>query len=260
MIDIGVITGSGISDSSGSEKTSLIQTRFGEAEVAVTEVGPWSVGSIRRHGEGHRHLPHTVNHRANIAALKRLGARAVFSTTAVGALAPDIALGRPIIFDDLFFPANSLPNGEPCTFFTEPGDPERGHLIWDEPFSPRLRRKLAHAASGLGLEVRTGGVYAHTNGPRFETPAEIRWLASLGATTVSQTCGPEVVLAGELELPYALVGFPVNHATGVSETEDDLDAMFALAAEVMPRLVFRAVESLEEADLAFDHGYVYRFE
>ena len=77
---------------------------------------------------------------------------------------------------------------------------------------------------------------------------------------MSQTCGPEAVLAEELNLPYALVGFPVNYATGVAEPEpnEELDRLLTLSAEVLPRLVLRAVEALEEEDLAFDHGYVHR--
>jgi purine nucleoside phosphorylase len=193
-------------------------------------------------------------------ALKQFGARAVLATTTVGAVDPGILLGRPILFDDLFFPENRLPNGEPCTIFTEAGDPERGHFIGKEPFSPSLRRKMRLAAGDLGIEVTIGGVYAHTNGPRFETRAEIRALKMAGAAAVSQTCGPEVVLAGELELPYGLVGFPVNYATGVAEPEPkkELDRLLALSVMVLPRLVFRTVEMLEEEDLAFDHGYVYR--
>jgi 5'-methylthioadenosine phosphorylase len=175
---------------------------------------------------------------------------------------PGVALGQPILFDDLFFPENRLPNGEPCTIFTEPGDPARGHLVASEPFSPNLRRKMELAARDLGIEVTVGGVYAHTNGPRFETRAEIKALNAAGVAAVSQTCGPEAVLAGELELPYGLVGFPVNYATGVADPEpkEELDRLLALSARVLPRLVLRTVEMLEEKDLTFDHGYVYRVE
>ncbi len=260
MIDVGVITGSGVYGLPGDSETHLVENAFGEAKVAVTRVGPWTVGSISRHQSGHHHLPHTIPHRANLTALKQLGARAVLATTAVGAVDPNIPLGRPILFDDLFFPGNVLPDGEACSIFTVPGDPDRGHLIWTEPFAPRLRRKLALAAGGLGLEVTRGGVYGHTNGPRFETRAEIRWLGAAGVTAVSQTCGPEVVLAGELGLAYGLVGFPVNYATGVAEPEtgEELGRLLALSSEVLPQLVLRATEMLEEEDLVFDHGYVYR--
>jgi 5'-methylthioadenosine phosphorylase len=260
MIDIGIIAGSGIYELPGDREPRVVESHFGEAEMAIFRAGPWAVGGISRHGKGHRHLPHTIPYRANLMALKQLGARAVLATTTVGAVDPGILLGRPILFDDLFFPENRLPNGEPCTIFMEPGDPERGHFIGKEPFSPSLRRKMGLAAGDLGIEVAIGGVYAHTNGPRFETRAEIRALKVAGVAAVSQTCGPEAVLAGELELPYGLVGFPVNYATGVAELEpkEELDRLLTLSARVLPRLVFRTVEMLKEEDLAFDHGYVYR--
>lgn len=262
MIDIGIITGSGIYRLTENSGPYQVKTRFGLAEVAVLRVGPWTVGAISRHGMDHHHLPHTVPHQANLTALKQLGARAVLATTAVGVVDADIPLGRPILFDDLFFPENLLPNGAACTIFTEPGDPERAHLIRDEPFAPRLRRKLELAAESLGQEATVGGVYGHTNGPRFETRSEIRWLNSVGVTAVSQTCGPEVVLAGELELPYALAGFPVNYATGVekSESKQELSHLLALSAKTLAHLVLQTVEMLEEEDLAYDHGFLYRVE
>lgn len=260
MIDIGIITGSGVYALPKDHDLHTVETSFGEVEVAVSAVGAWTVGSVSRHGSGHRNLPHTVPHRANIAALAKLGARAILATTVVGAVDPNASLGCSILFDDLFFPGNNLPDGSACTVFTEPGDPARGHLVWSEPFAPRLRRKLELAAEDLGLKAVRGGVYGHTNGPRFETPAEIRWLAATGVTAVSQTCGPEVVLAGELSIPYGLVGFPVNYATGVSgsESEEELGRWIQLSTEVLPRLILRAAELLEEEDLTFGHGYIYR--
>ena len=261
MIDVGIITGSGIYELPGDRESRVVENRFGKVEVSMFSAGPWTVGGISRHGRDHRHLPHTIPHQANLMALGQLGARAVLATTVVGAVDPGVPLGRPVLFDDLFFPTNLLPSGAECTFFTEPSDPARGHLIWDEPFAPRLRKRLEIAAENLGLEATVGGVYGHTNGPRFESRAEIRWLATAGVMAVSQTCGPEAVLAGELEIPYALVGFPVNYATGVSESRrEELDRLLALSTEVLPRLVLRAAETLEEKDLAFGNGYVYRVE
>jgi 5'-methylthioadenosine phosphorylase len=261
MIDIGIIAGSGIYELREDRESRVVESRFGEAEVAIFRAGPWTVGGISRHGKGHHHLPHTIPYRANLAALKQLGARAILATTTVGAVDPGILLGRPILFDDLFFPENRLPNGEPCTIFTEPGDPDRGHFI-GSPFSPSLQRKMGLAAGNLEIEVAIGGVYAHTNGPRFETRAEIKALDAAGVAAVSQTCGPETVLAAELELPYGLVGFPVNYATGVTEPEpkEELDRLISLSTRVLPRLVLRTVEMLEEKDLTFDYGYVYRVE
>ena len=124
MIDLGVITGSGIDKFARTWESRVVESRFGAAEVAVFSIGRWTVGGISRHGKGHLHLPHTIPHRANLVALKQLGARAVLATTSVGAVDSGTPLGLPIIFDDLYFPENRLPGGETCTIFTEPGDPE----------------------------------------------------------------------------------------------------------------------------------------
>lgn len=262
MIDVGIVTGSGICGISNASEPRMVRSPYGETSVAVFQAGPWSVGSISRHGKNHRHLPHTVPHRANIAALEKLGVRAVLAVTVVGAVDPDLPLGRCVLFDDLYFPENRLPGGEPCTVFPEPGQRRRGHLVWNEPFSPRLRERARLAAQSLGLDASLGGTYAHTNGPRFETAAEIRALGAMGAAAVSQTCGPEAVLAAELGLPYCLVGFPVNRATGTGkpEAKEELDDRLQLASEVLPRLLLRTAETLTEEDFAFDYGYVYRFD
>ena len=261
-IDIGVIMGSGLYTFPGEARDRRVETGFGGAVVQVGRAGRWRVGTISRHGPGHRLLSHQIEHRANLAALVQLGARAVLATTVVGAVDPTLALGKPVLFDELYFLENRLPDGEVCTIFTEPGAPERGHLILEEPFSPRLRHRAARAAEELELGPTIGGVYGHTNGPRFETRAEIGALWAAGVTAVSLTCGPETVLAGELELPYALVGFPVNRAAGVGEpeTREDLDRRLARSKEVLPRLLLRTIETLEEEDFAFDYGYVYRME
>ncbi len=264
-IDLGVITGSGVYELSGGsfeEERRVVASRFGEAEVAISCVGGWRVGAISRHLRGHFHLPNTIPHRANLAALKLLGARAVLATTSVGAVASGVVPGRPVVFDDLYFPDNRLPDGGLCTIFDEPGERGRGHLISSEPFSPKLRRRLEKAASEVCREVTPGGIYAHTNGPRFETASEIRALASFGVAAVSQTCGPEAILAGELEMPYALVGFPVNYATGIGEieTKKDLERLIARSSEVLPRIVLEAAANLEEADLTNSSGYIYRIE
>jgi purine nucleoside phosphorylase len=260
--DIGIITGTGVRGLSEAPELCPVETAYGEVEASVFAAGPWTVAGIARHGRGHRHLPHTIPHRAHVSAFEGLGVRAVLAVTVVGAVDPGLPLGRCVLFDDLYFPENRLPDGRPCTVFPEPGERGRGHLVWSEPFAPRLRERARLAARELGLDARVGGTYGHTNGPRFETPAEIRALGAMGVAAVSQTCGPEAVLAAESQIPYLLIGYPVNRATGTGEpeTKAELDERLSLAAEVLPRLLLRTVETLREEDLAFDHGYVYRFE
>ena len=123
-----------------------------------------------------------------------------------GSLDPELELGTLIVFDDLHFLANRLPDGSLCTLHTEPGAPGRGHWIFDRPFSEPLRRALLDGAREAGCAVRDGGCYGHVDGPRFNTQTEIRMLMQAGVTAVSQTAGPETVLAGEAKLPYALLG------------------------------------------------------
>ena len=80
-----------------------------------------------------------------------------------------------------------------------------------------MRAGLVAGARSAGLEVRDGGTYGHVDGPRLNTVSEIAQLAAAGVAAVSQTGGPETVLAGEARLPFALVGFVTDHANGVTE-------------------------------------------
>ncbi len=175
---------------------------------------------VSRHGAGHTHLSNHLNHRAYIWALKELGASVVIGCTACGAVDPTLELGSLIVFDDLHFISNRLPDGALCTFFTEPEDPARGHwILHGGPFSEELREVLVAAAADGDYLTRPRGAYGHVDGPRFNTPAEIAQLACRGVTAVSQTAGPETVLCGELELPFALIGYVTDYANEVKPGE-----------------------------------------
>ena len=164
----------------------------------------------------HVRLSNSVPHRADIWALHELGATAVIGCTACGAVDPSLELGSLVVFDDLHFISNRLPDGSLCTFFAQPGDPRRGHwILHGGPFSAGVRAALLAGAAQSGHEARDGGTYGHVDGPRFNTPAEIGQLAACGVIAVSQTGGPETVLCGELDLPFALMGFVTDYANEV---------------------------------------------
>ena len=186
---------------------------------------------ISRHEEGHARLSNLVTHRANIAALAQEGAAGVLAVTVCGAVDPSVELGSVVCFDDLHFLANRLPNGELCTFYPEPGDPRRGHWIFDDPFSAELRTALLEGAAGARVEVRDGGCYGHVDGPRFNTRTEIAQLQAAGVTAVSQTAGPETVLAGEANVPYALLGYATDYANGVSAEPTPVAELIRLVGE-----------------------------
>jgi len=227
---VGIITGSGTYALPGFQDAEAheVDTRFGPARVTM---GTWSgadVVHVSRHGEGHQRLSSSVRHRANVLALKEAGADCVLAATVCGALDPRLELGTLIVFDDLHFLANRLPDGSLCTLYDEPGMSGRGHWIFDTPFAPELRGALLEAARAAGRPVRDGGCYGHVDGPRFNSRTEIRMLQQAGVTAVSQTAGPETVLCGEAELPYALVGYATDYANGVPEEPTPVETLIDL--------------------------------
>jgi purine nucleoside phosphorylase len=151
---IGVITGSGTYSLPGfaDAVNEDVATPWGTVPVARGRVSGVEILHLSRHGAGHARLSNHVEHRANIAALARAGARAAVGLTVCGAVDPAVELGSLICFDDLHFPSNRLPDGSLCTFYGEAGDPRRGHWIFERPTArtrrdSRLRKPAATATS-----------------------------------------------------------------------------------------------------------------
>ncbi|MGW0732011.1 MTAP family purine nucleoside phosphorylase [Streptomyces sp. NPDC002851] len=258
---IGVITGSGSYEwphlDGAAQRT--IATRYGEVPVTEGRLKDTEIVQLSRHGTGHQRLSHQVDHKANLAALRGADVDGVVALTVCGSLDPAAPPGSLIVFDDLHFPSNRLPDGSPCTWFDAPGQPGRGHWIFDRPFSEPLRRGLIEAARAGDVPVVERGVYGHVDGPRFNSRSEIAALAAAGVTAVSQTAGPEVVLAGEAELPLALVGFVTDHANGVTPEPEPVDALLtrmAASKRIFADLIARTVPTLDALAPA---GFVYRF-
>ena len=230
---VGVLTGTGTYALPGFESATAesVSTRFGEARVTQGRIGEVDLLHVSRHGEGHRLLSNHVTHRANISALRDLGADCVLAVTVCGAVDPSVTLGSLIVFDDLHFLANRLADGSLCTLYDEPGDRERAHWIYEGPFSEDLREALLEGCRAAGIPARDGGCYGHVDGPRFNTRAEIRSLATAGVTAVSQTGGPETVLCGEAELPYALIGYATDYANGVPDEPTPVEELARLIGE-----------------------------
>jgi 5'-methylthioadenosine phosphorylase len=251
---IGIVTGSGTYALPGFDgEPHEVETRFGPSRVSAGSFAGADVLHVSRHGEGHARLSSAVTHQANISALQELGADAILAVTVCGAADPSIELGSLIVFDDLHFLANRLPDGSVCTLHTEPGRAGRGHWIFDGPFSEPLRAALLDAAHDVGHPVRDGGCYGHVDGPRFNTRTEIRMLANAGVTAVSQTAGPETVLAGEAEIPYALLGYATDYANGVKPDEptpvEELVRLIGASTATFASVLASAVPRVAQADL-----------
>lgn len=252
---IGILTGSGTYALPGLDVRSaeLVRTLHGSALVTEGVLAGVEILHVSRHREGHERISSQVTHPANIAALKERGADAILGVTVCGACEPDLPLGSLIVFDDLHFLSNRLGDGSLCTLHTVPGAPGRGHWIFDEPFAPPLRAALLEGARAAGFEARDGGCYGHVDGPRFNTKAEIRSLRAVGVTAVSQTGGPETVLAGEAEIPYALLGYATDYANGVSDRPTPVQTLIDLieaSTATFAATLAQAVTRIDAAALA----------
>jgi purine nucleoside phosphorylase len=260
---VGIITGSGTYALSALEagEPEDVETEYGAARITRGTFAGSDVVHVSRHGEGHVRVSNHVTHRANIAALKDAGCDAVLAVTVCGAVDRDVPLGSLIVFDDLHFVSNRLPDGSLCTFHQTPGDERRAHWIYEDPYSPELRRALLAGAAEAGVQARDGGCYGHVDGPRFNTKAEIRGLAACGVTAVSQTAGPETVLCGEAELPFGLVGYATDYANGVHAEATPVERLLELIAastQTFASVLAAAIGKVQASALE-PNGVNYRF-
>ena len=253
---IGIISGSGFYDFMHLENVveRIVGTDFGNVDVVIGNIAGVEVVFLSRHGKGHEKLPNHINYRASMAAMKKLGVDCVISATVCGILDPSVPLGRPIVFNDLFFPDNRLPNGELCSMFYDIAEKGRGHYIFSSPFSGVMRAKIKKMFPNV-LEL----VYAHANGPRFNSRSEIKMFRSY-AGAISQTAGPEVVLAGELEIPILLLGYGVDYANGVCEEPTSMEVLNGNLANSKGVFIDIITAFIEDYDKPSFEGFVYRFD
>ncbi len=246
MIKIGIIGGTGVYNlialSGVSEEN--VKTEFGLIKVFTGEYQGTKIAFLPRHGENHAVPPHKVNYRGNILALQKLGVERILATGAVGSLNLEMRPGEFILVDQFIdFTKNRIQ-----TFFEEG---ERGfvHLDMTAPYCPETRKIIIDAAKKLDLPVKTKGTYVCTEGPRFETPAEIKMYSHAGGDLVGMTTVPEVVLAREAEICYATVAMVTNFAAGISPTPlthaEVLEAM-RQNSENLKKIIIKTIELMPE--------------
>jgi 5'-methylthioadenosine phosphorylase len=241
---VGLIVGTGVDGvqllSDGS--LSSIKTPFGDVSYVRGSMGDVDVCILKRHGEGHVVPPHLINYRANIMALYMLGVEKVVTTSAVGSLKKSIAPGSYALMDGFL----DFTKVRVQTFF-EVG--KVVHTDMTHPYSAVVTDVLATEMSALGLSLHTGEVYVAAEGPRFESPQEVRMYAAMGGSVVGMTGLPEVTLAREAGLEYQTIAIITNYAAGIGTSllthKEVLDAMTAASAsliEVLRRSLPRIVQ------------------
>lgn len=221
------------------------KTPFGEPSSPILSVaiGEQRIACIARHGEHHPIPPHRVNYRANLWALHQHGVRQCIALNAVGSIDAGFRPGELAVPDQLI----DYTWGRTQSFY-DGENSEVVHVDFTEPFDPVLRGRIADAARGADLAIRSG-VYGVTQGPRLETAAEIDRLERDGCTMVGMTAMPEAGLARELGVAYAVCAMAVNHAAGRGDLNihAQLERYVAEGSERMSGLLQRLIPDLSRA-------------
>lgn len=211
---IGIIGGTGVYDDSFIDNTTqvTVETAYGKIELTKGTRKDKEIYFLERHSIGHKLIPSMVNYKGNISALKQLGVDYIISTAAVGGI-NNCKVGDFVVIDQFI----DFTKNRSCTFFDEP---DRGvvHVDMSNPYCKTLRTSLIDGFKKVNAPLVEKGTYACTEGPRFETPAEIAMYKLLGADVVGMTNVPEVILARESALCYATIGLVTNYAAGISLT------------------------------------------
>ncbi len=241
-VDLAVIGGTGVYKLATLDdvETRHLDTPYGtpSGPVRVGTVLDRRVAFLARHGEGHSLPPHKINYRANLAALKQIGATRVLALNTVGGITerfgPRVLACPDQIIDYTW--------GRISTLCEEGG--EVLHVDFGDPYTPMLRHKILAAARVTGVKVVEGGCYGATQGPRLETRAEIARMKRDGCDLVGMTGMPEAGLARELGLDYACLAIVANWAAGCGTGEEitmadvlaNVDAASAGMAELVGEL------------------------
>jgi 5'-methylthioadenosine phosphorylase len=251
---IGVIGGSGLYQMAGLAEVEehAVRTPFGDpSDLVVTGVCEGQrVAFLPRHGRGHRILPHEVNFRANIHALKSLGAVRIVSVSAVGSLKEEMA-PRHVVVPDQFV---DWTRRRESSFF---GAGLAAHAAMGKPVCPQLAAVLAAAARDAGATVHERGTYICIDGPQFSTRAESLLYRSWGLDIIGMTALPEAKLAREAQLCYATLALVTDYDCWHPGHEDVTAAQViavlnenAATAQAALRAVLRSLPDARQCDCA----------
>ena len=230
-LDMAIIGGTGLyrlADLRAAESHQPV-TRYGapSGPIHIGMLAGKRVAFLARHGEGHSVPPHRINYRANLAALKAVGAQRVLALNTVGGITEGYGprmLGCPDQLIDYTW-------GRVSTLCEEAGT-DVLHVDFGDPYTPAFRADVMAAAARAGVRMVDGGCYGATQGPRLETKAEIARMRRDGCDLVGMTGMPEAGLARELGLEYACIAIVANWAAGAGPDPDEQITLEEVLANV----------------------------
>ncbi|MDP1720083.1 MAG: S-methyl-5'-thioinosine phosphorylase [Candidatus Nanopelagicaceae bacterium] len=245
METVGIIAGTGFYSLPALAGAAIrkVETVYGDALLTSGNWNGVPIEFVTRHGVDHSLPPSKVNYRANITALKNLGVNKVIAINVVGGIDPTLDAGQLSLIDDFI----DFTSGRESTFFDgiQPGGVQHTDVV--DAYDTKIREALSASAKKAGIALRERGVYAGFNGPRFETPAEIRLASLAGATVVGMTGCPEVTLAKEAGLRYASIALVVNSAAGVSNapiTMEEINACLKVTTAKVISIIDGAIANV----------------
>ena len=227
QISVGVFGGSGFYSFLTDAHEVKVDTPYGEpsAPVVVGEIGGRSVGFMPRHGVKHNIPPHKINYRANVWAMKELGATDIILPCAAGSLQKDVPPGTFVLCDQVV----DRTSGRPHTFYD---GPETTHVSFAEPYDAEMRQIAVDCAKELGIPLREQGTLVVIEGPRFSTKAESKWFSSMGWEVINMTQYPEVILTRELEMAALNISLITDYDVGLEDDPDVEPVSHAAVVEV----------------------------
>ena len=236
-VRFGIIGGSGLYEFLTNATEKSIKTPYGKPsdKISIDEIEGKKVAFLPRHGKKHSIPPHSINHKANIFALKSLGIENIISVGSVGIINANIKIGDFIIIDDF------LDFTKRVYTFYDTFKNKALHLDMTYPFSEKLRKMLIEICKEKNYNFVDNGIYVNTWGPRLETKAEIRMFNNSGADVVGMTIAPEAGLSKELGIDYACVAVGINYACGIEEGPMKIDLQ-----KIMKRKVPQLREIIKE--------------
>ncbi len=244
---VGVIGGSGLYEMEGLEgvQTITLKTPFGNPSDAfiVGRLEGAKVVFLPRHGKGHRIQPSSLNFRANIYGMKKLGVQWIIGVSAVGSMKESIHPGDMVIPNQFI----DQTKGRPSTFFN---DGIVGHISLADPVCPVLSQILCDAGKEAGATVHKDGTYICIEGPQFSTRAESKLYRTWGVDIIGMTNLPEAKLAREAEICYSTIAFATDYDCW-HEAEEDVSIgevlrILAESTKIAKKAIRRAIKHLPE--------------
>jgi len=236
---LAIIGGSGFERPFRNTRQLRFETQYGSVALSILKLGDRDVVFLPRHGPQHATPPHKINHKANMRALRDVGVERIIAVNAVGAVNCDFKPADIVVPHDFI----DFTRRGPITFFDEA---PVTHVDMSQPYCPETRQVLLEVLKKIDLTVWEKAVYLCTDGPRFETPAEIEMFQRLGCDVIGMTGVPEAVLARELQMCYASVCYVSNMAAGLQEkiSQTEASKIFKVVSQRLEQALIEAVKAL----------------